>query len=402
MDVDDAEPDARIPVLTEEPQRVHVAGAVVVARSQLARVAVGELELELEAVLEVEHRRPQRRVVREADVHRLLLDGGPVEGGVEAGDDEGDLVRLGRGGRLVDLDPGGPGGGESLHVRPDDSFGHVRDEASARVVAPCRGAAERPFSRVVLVVGPILDRVRAGQRNLDLAVGVVLDEAELLHVLGAGDRGLLHHGGLRVVLVVEGANRAAGLEAGGEGGDVVVHLRAPLLSVVDDVEACLLQEADRIPRSPVVYLGEIELLAAQLLDELLLAGDLEKPAPALGFADVLLLERPAGEGLHPPRRLAEAPDLPRHETNWGHAETSSVSAARARPSRTSFSRAMGAGTNWRSPLTVSETPAGFCSRSRWAKLDTSVESSRAELRASMTPAAISFGYASGTDSSGVA
>ncbi len=70
-----------------------------------------------------------------------------------------------------------------------------------------------------------------------------------------------------------------------------------------------------------------------------------------------LLERPAGEGLHAPGRLAEAADLPGEEADVAHATSSS--AACERPRRAIFSRAIDSGTNCRSPFGLRETPAGF-------------------------------------------
>src|ERR671933_74612 len=50
VDVEDAEADARVAVLLEQPKGLCVARPVVVRRPELPRVAVRELELELEAV----------------------------------------------------------------------------------------------------------------------------------------------------------------------------------------------------------------------------------------------------------------------------------------------------------------------------------------------------------------
>jgi hypothetical protein len=104
----------------------------------------------------------------------------------------------------------------------------------------------------MLVVGPVLDRVCAGQRHLDDPVCVRTYELELLHVLWARHRGRLDDGRLRVILVVEGADDPARLEAAGERRHVVVHLGALLLAVVDDVEPDVLEQADRVARGPVV------------------------------------------------------------------------------------------------------------------------------------------------------
>jgi hypothetical protein len=95
-------------------------------------------------------------------VHALLrLDS--ARSLVEALDDERDLVRLRRRGRLVDLIQSAPGSDEALDIRADDVDGDVVDETAARVVALLRRSAEPALVAVVLVVRPVLHRVGAGQ-----------------------------------------------------------------------------------------------------------------------------------------------------------------------------------------------------------------------------------------------
>ena len=159
-------------------------------------------------------------------------------------------------------------------------------------------------------------------------------ELELLHVLRARNGRRLHDGGLCVVLVVERAHGAARLEAAGEGGDMVVHLRPLLLAVVDHVEADALEQADRVDRGPVVYFRQVEAPAAQSFDECFVALHLEPAAPLFGRGEIALLERPAGERLHPPGRLGEAADLAGDEAEAAHAN--SASSVAACPRRASF------------------------------------------------------------------
>jgi hypothetical protein len=150
---------------------------------------------------------------------------------------------------------------------------------------------------------------------------VLAHKTELVHVLGAVHRGRLDDSGLRVVLVVEGAYGAARLEAVREGGDVVVHLRAPLLAVVDDVEADFLEQSDGVDDCPILYFrqfGFAESTGAKQIQEALVSLDLESTTPPFRLADVGLLERPAGEGLHAPGRLAQAADLAGEEADLAH------------------------------------------------------------------------------------
>src|SRR5438034_3568145 len=187
---------------------------------------------------------------------------------------------------------------------------------------------------------------------------------------------------------------------------MVVHLAPALLAVVDDVETGLLEQAHRVARRPVLDLGQLglaEIAAAQKLERLLAVVEAELLAPALRLGDVTLLQRTAGESLHPPGQLGERADLSRQEPNVIHAAASVATAVLARPSRTSFSRAIRSGTYCRSPLGTSassRTPRS--SRSRRAKAASSCGSSSAELRASTTPASRSLSRSSGTASIGVA
>src|ERR671939_397332 len=121
------------------------------------------------------------------------------------------------------------------------------------------GRVERAMAAVVLVVRPVDDRVRAGERRLQAPVGARGEEAVLVHVVRAVDRRLLDDGRLGVVLVVERADRPARLETACVPDDVVVHLRAPLLAVVDDVEAGTLEEREPVARRPVVDQAQVVL-----------------------------------------------------------------------------------------------------------------------------------------------
>src|SRR3712207_9205416 len=66
---------------------------------------------------------------------------------------------------------------------------------------------------------------------------------------------LFRSGGLGVVLIVEGADGAAGLESIRVPDHVVVHLAAALLAIVDHIEARVLQKPDAIEGCEVVYLS---------------------------------------------------------------------------------------------------------------------------------------------------
>ena len=94
--VENAQPDGR-PALLEEAQRF-VAGAPRQPGSKAARVAVGELELKLETVLQLEHVRPEQAVIRKADMEARgdveALDR-PVVGLDPSGTSSGRVVRAG-------------------------------------------------------------------------------------------------------------------------------------------------------------------------------------------------------------------------------------------------------------------------------------------------------------------
>src|SRR6202022_1517666 len=103
---------------------------------------------------------------------------------------------------------------------------------------------------VSLVERPVRDPVGAGDRNLELGprprhqggeLGIVERRAE-------GDRA--DDRLLGVVLVVEGADAAAALEAVRVADGPVVHLGALLLPVVDDVESGALLQADGVEAGP--------------------------------------------------------------------------------------------------------------------------------------------------------
>src|SRR5215207_9333298 len=110
-----------------------------------------------------------------------------------------------------------------LHPKPPPSFG------------PLRSGTEHDVFSVVLVVGPVHDGVGASERGLDGAIRVRPDELELFEIVGPLHERLLDDGSLGVVLVVEGADDAAGLEALRVPDRVIVHLAAALLAVVAHV-----------------------------------------------------------------------------------------------------------------------------------------------------------------------
>src|SRR5919202_5158404 len=330
--------------------------------------------------------REELRVVGEADVQAAPLRGDPGHGRVERLDADRHLVRARRQRRLVDLDPVAASVDDGGRVRAHDVLGDVEQEPPPRVRALLGRRAEGAVAAVMLVVRPVDDRVRARERRLQAPVGARGEEAVLVHVVRPLDRRLLDDRRLGVVLVVERADRPALLEAARVPDDVVVHLRPPLLAVVDDVEAGTLQEREPVARRPVVDQAQLvlaELVPPEHLDELLRAVELELPRPALRLGDVVLLDRPAGERLHAPGWLGEAADLTGLELHVGHAAVSFARRVRAAPSRARFSRAIGSETYWRSPFGTSATRS---TARRSTKSAISWGSSRAELRASTTPA----------------
>ena len=332
-------------------------------------------------------------VVREAEVRREVAVE-PLDARVEALHEHLELVGLGGRARLVDLDPLRPELDERLEVRPDDVAGDVeRELAPGGDLRRTRRAGAEPLGSraVVLVVRPDGERVRAGDRDLELRLGHGLEVLELGVVVrlaqphGAGD------GRLRVVLVVEAPHGAARLEALGVRDRPGVHLRAQLLAVPDDVEAGLLLEPERVAARPARDLV-LRLLAGALLeqrDELLVAGHRQPLAPGASVIDVSVAERPAGRRLHEPRRLRQRADFMREEA---HAHAASPFAA---PSAASFRFAIGSATNWRSPFGTSASSPDVRSLSRAAKLARAAGSSTSEERASTTPASRSFGKPSG-------
>src|SRR5918998_533502 len=196
---------------------------------------------------------------------------------------------------------GGRGGASSWATPPPprlDQPEYVRTHHVARDVHPeplpgartlLRGGAEHgAVLGVVLVVGPVHDRVGPGKGNLDGAICMRADELELLQVVCPFYERLLYDRRLGVVLVVEGAYGPAGLEARRVPDGVVVHFAAALLAVVDHVEPRVLQEPDAVEGREVlnllpVRIGETIALVAKDLGELLYAIDAEALAPLLRF-----------------------------------------------------------------------------------------------------------------------
>src|SRR5215212_10000753 len=126
VDVYDAEPDLAVPRAPGEPLEHFVAGTVLGIRAELPGVTVGELELQLVAVLQRLDVGEEAVVVGEADVHA----GAGIYAlarCVEGLDDERHLLRAGGRGGLVDLDP--------LRPRLDES-GDVGSHHVARDVYP--------------------------------------------------------------------------------------------------------------------------------------------------------------------------------------------------------------------------------------------------------------------------
>src|SRR5215212_9597255 len=320
VDVYDAEPDLAVPPAPGEPLEHFVAGTVLGIRAELPGVAVGELELQLVAVLQRLDVREEPVVVGEADVHA----GAGIYAlacCVEGLDDKRHFLRAGRCGGLVDLDPLRPRLDEPCDVRTHHVARHVHPEAPPSF-GPLCGTTEHGVFGVVLVVGPVHDGVGSGERNLDGAIRVRPDELELLEVIGLLHERLLDDGGLSVVLVVEGADRAAGLKTLRVPDRVIVHLAATLLAVVDHVEACALQDPDAIEGREVLYLHLLLIGEALALDqypgERLNVLDAETLAPSVGVFDVFFLDRTTGYRLNAPARLCEATYLSGGETDLSH------------------------------------------------------------------------------------
>src|ERR671930_402106 len=366
VDVEDAEPEDRLVGQIPELRDHLVAGTVGARCSELAAVVVREAEMGREEAVE------------------------PLDTLVEALDEDVELVGLGRGARLVDLDPLRPELDQGLEIRADDVARQVVGERPARaelLVAAVSGADASGLRPVVLVVGPDRERVGACDRNLEVVIRDRLEKLELVVVVRLAQRGLFHDGGLRVVLVVEAAHGPTRLESVGVVNRPCVHLGPLLLAVVDDFDAGTLEEPQRIAARPVPPLRLVRLAPLKRVDQLLVAGDADLLAPAARVLDIALVERSAGRGFDEPRRLCERPDLVRQEL---HAAASTL-AIFALPRRSSFSRAIGSETNWRSPFGTSascSTSRSFCRRS--ANCASSRGSSSVELRASITPASTSL------------
>gem|GEM_PF-4350972 len=265
VDVHDPQPQrARVAVLAHQPQEV-VADPVLVVRPQLPRVPVRELQRVV--------RGPQLQGVRVegpvvvpavADVH-VYLSVEPPHRLVERLHEHGDLVRVGRRGRLVYLYPPGPRLHEPLEERPYD--------------VPRQLDRQLPLVPVIFVVGPVRYRVGPRDRYLRGPRGPPPDELELPQVVVLPQPHGPHDPRLPVVLVVEGAHQARELEPLYVPDRVLVHLDPPDLAVVDVVEAHSLQH---------LYVGQGGLVPRELL---------------------LLLGRPAPQEGEEPRRLPQAPYL---------------------------------------------------------------------------------------------
>src|ERR687887_474850 len=389
VDVEDAEPEDRLVGQIPELRDHLVAGTVGARCSELAAVVVREADAELPAAVHLLDRREEKVVVREAEMGREEAVE-PLDTLVEALDEDVELVGLGRGARLVDLDPLRPELDQGLEIRADDVARQVVGERPARaelLVAAVSGADASGLRPVVLVVGPDRERVGACDRNLEVVIRDRLEKLELVVVVWLPQRGLFHDGGLRVVLVVEAAHGPARLESVGVVDRPCVHLGPLLLAVVDDFDAGTLEQPQRIAARPVPQLRLVRLAPLKRVDELLVAGDADLLAPAARVLDIALVERSAGRCFDEPRRLCERPDLVRQEL---HAAASTL-AVFALPRRSSFSRAIGSETNWRSPFGTSascSTSRSFCRRS--ANCASSRGSSSVELRASITPASTSL------------
>ena len=213
---------------------------------------------------------------------------------------------------LVDLDPFRPEIDQGLDRRPDDVAGDVERQLAASLDLVLAGeASSEPalLGQVVLVVRPDGERVRAGDRNLQVVLRDGLEERELVVVVRLGQRDRAGRRRLRVVLVVEGADRAAGLEAVRVGDRPGVHLAPLLLAVPDDVDAGRLLEAHAVLAGPAGDLVGVALVLLEELDELLVILDADLLAPDARVLDVALLERLARGGLDEPRRLRQRADL---------------------------------------------------------------------------------------------
>ena len=215
-----------------------------------------------------------------------------------------------------------PGSSIWIHVAPRaisaSRFGRmmframssVSCAASVDLVLPGQASAEAARLRqVVLVVRPHGERVGARDRDLQLVLGRGLEKRELVVVVRLAQRDGADRRRLRVVLVVERADRAARLEAVRVRDRPRVHLAPLLLAVPDHVDTGRLLEPQAVAARPAGDLVRVALVLAQELDELLVPVDLELLAPGLRMLDVALLERLARRGLDEPGRLRERPHL---------------------------------------------------------------------------------------------
>ena len=256
-------------------------------------------------------RREEQVVVGEAEVRREEAVEA-LDALVEALHEDVELVGLGRGAGLVDLDPLGAEVDQRLEIGADHVPGEVVREPSAggQLLTPAVAGADPACLRtVVLVVRPDRECVGTGDRDLQVVVRDRLEEGELVVVVGLAQRRLGDNRGLRVVLVVEAADGAPRRKAVRVVDRPRVHLAPLLLAVEDDLEACTLEQAEGVPARPAAELVFVGAAALKLLDELLMAVHAHLLAPAPRMLDVALLERPAGVRLHEPRRLRERSDL---------------------------------------------------------------------------------------------
>src|SRR5215212_10059131 len=319
VDVYDAEPNLAVPRALGEPLEHIVAGTILGLRAELPRVTVGELKLQLVAIVQRLNVGEEAVVVREADVHA----GSSVYAlarCVEGLDDERNFLRAGRCGGFVDLDPLRARLDEPCDVRTHHVTGHVHPEPPSSF-GPLRDGTEHGVFGVVLVVGPVHDGVGASERYLDGAICVRPDELELFEIVGPLHERLLDDGSLGVVLVIEGADGAAGLEALRVPDRMIVHLAAALLAVVDHVQTRVFQDSDTIAGREVLYLHLLLVSETPAFAENL--GELpavypEAPSPHSRLFHVFFLDGAAGYCLHAPAGLGKTPYLAGHETDLGH------------------------------------------------------------------------------------
>src|SRR5438094_1198690 len=362
-----------------------------------AAVVVGEADGELPALRHPLDRREEQVVVAEAEVggeHGVQT----LDAGIEAVDEEVELVGLGRRPRLIDLDPARAQADQRHQVGPDQVAGDFQDEVAASglaLAASIRGGLSQVGVDVVATVErPVGYGVGAGHRDLQLGVGHRDQIGELGVVERRLERDRRHDGRLAVVLVVERPDAATALEAVAVADGPVVHLGALLLAVVDDVEAGALLELQRVEAGPALEIGFLffaEGRVTQQVDQLSVVRDLEPLAPAAGFLEIAIAQRLAGVGLHPPGRLVQGSDLVRQQGPVvecaAHTDTSCFTLRAASPSRCTFRSATTVGRNASSQLEDKYRLRGRTVSARWRATSTvfSTDSS-IELRPSMTPA----------------